>query len=224
MIDASGMGAIGGAAVVRGTAGVTNGNNGTDGWGTIWKTNLGSGSTSAAVGNGGAASSSIKTCEEFTQVLKYSDIFVGSGGGSGFVDCNPSGQSQTGGRGGGALLIECAGAWNFTTASGISVAGAAPTGSLTGSAGSTGGSAGGGGGYFRALYNTLTSNTGTVTISGGTGGNCFYASGSPGYGAGGGASGKTAGSNGTTSTTNGAKTGGDGALGFSSIGSNTEYA
>lgn len=222
MIDASGMGAIGGAAVSRGTAGVTNGNAGTDGFGAIWKSNLGNASTNAAIGTGGAVSSSIKTYEELSQILKYPDAVPGAGGGSAYVDTGNTGSTPAGGRGGGSLIIECGGTWTFTTAAGISVAGVSP-GASANASGSSGGSGGGGGGYFRALYNTLGSSTGTVTISGGTGGNCAYVSGAASFGAGGGASGKTAGSNGTTSTTNGTKTGGDGAAGFSSISKNTEY-
>lgn len=88
----------------------------------------------------------------------------GGGGGGGGNGAGASFAGAAGGRGGGAIYIECGGAWNFTTASGISVAGQAGT---TG-AGATGRSgSGGGGGVFIAIYNTLTANSGTVTVAGG---------------------------------------------------------
>jgi hypothetical protein len=46
---------------------------------------------------------------------------------------------------------------------------------------SAGGGGGGGGGVIVILYNTLTANTGTFTVAGGTGGSAYGASGSVGY-------------------------------------------
>jgi hypothetical protein len=64
------------------------------------------------------------------------------------------------------MLIECGGAYNFTTgtinASGV--AGSAGSGSF-----GVGGS-GGGGGTIGVLYNTLTANSGTYTVAGGAAG------------------------------------------------------
>ena len=104
-----------------------------------------------------------------------------AGGGTGGTGNGPGGGSGTSGRGGGVLVIECAGAWNFTTTNGISVAGQSGTNGTNGTTdnaddqgGGGGGGAGGSGGsagMFLGIYNTLTANTGTVNVSGGNGGN-----------------------------------------------------
>lgn len=112
-------------------------------------------------------------------------IVPGAGGGSGGIGGNgvggtTGGTAGAGGRGGGALLMECGGALNFTTASGISVAGIVGTvggagtrgtggGAISGSGGG-GGGGGGAGGNVVILYNTLTANSGTINILGGAGG------------------------------------------------------
>lgn len=220
MIDCSGLGANGGANVTGLTGNVNaNGNSGIIGIGSIWNTNFGVGGANGGTSAGGAASSTLKTYEEIIEVLKYQDIFVGAGGGSGGYSqtAGSTGASASGGKGGGALIIECAGAWNFTTASGISVAGVNGGNATIGNGSNfqAGGGGGGGGGYLRVLYNTLTANSGTVTISGGIGGNTVTSSGSI-FGAGGGASGKTAGAT-ATSASNGVKSGGNGGDGFSTI-------
>jgi hypothetical protein len=111
-------------------------------------------------------------------------LIPGTGGGSGSVP-GAGGTSGVGGRGGGALYIECAGAWNFTGT--INVSG------LIGGNG-TGGGGGGGAGTFLALYNTLTASSGTVTNNSGGGGT--GTSGSNCGGAGGGASALGTGGNG----------------------------
>ena len=72
--------------------------------------------------------------------------------------------TSSGGRGGGALLIECAGALNFT-------------GTITakGAAGQTGvpqAGGPGGGGTVVIIYNTLTANSGTITVTGGGTSSC----------------------------------------------------
>ena len=178
MIDMSGMGAPGGnGGVYTGGAG-SSGNTGTAGNGYFLVSNAGGGG-STSVGTGGAAITTI-IYTTFSQILnRYFGIFVGAGGGGGSGGYNSTGGN--GGRGGGALVIECAGAWNFTTASGISVAGTVGT---NGSGGSVAGGGGaGGGGFFLALYNTLTANSGTVTVSGGS-----TSTGTGGYGGGGGGS------------------------------------
>lgn len=108
----------------------------------------GAGSSSNAGGGGGA-----------------STLTSGSAGSSGTN--SSGGTGGTGGAGGGSLIIECAGAWNFTTASGISVAGAAGN---AGTGSQAGGGGGGGAGVCLVFYNTLTANSGTITVSGGSGG------------------------------------------------------
>lgn len=174
MIDAAQLGGAGGAAVV-GNNGNQNGNAGADGKG-ILITVLGGGANRASSNVGGLA-----TLKPGLTTLghKFFMIAPGSGGGSGPSGGGPDATtlSGAGGRGGGALVIECAGAWNFTTASGISVAagngGNASAGSDT-QYGISGGS-GGGGGCLLVLYGSLTANSGTVTVSGGSGGNAVSA-------------------------------------------------
>lgn len=100
--------------------------------------------------------------------------FAGSGGASainsgtscgttswGSINANPRASA---GRGGGVLYIECGGA--YTCSSTLSAAGL--NGGVSGDGKEGGG--GGGGGAIVVLYNILTSNTGTYTVSGGTGG------------------------------------------------------
>lgn len=103
-------------------------------------------------------------------------IVPGTGGGGGSSGNTP-GTGGVGGRGGGAIYIECGGAWNFTGT--INVSGVA------GSDGITGGGGGGGGscGMLFALYNSLTASSGTVTNNSGAGGT---GSSSNAYGGGGG--------------------------------------
>ena len=116
-------------------------------------------------------------------IRKQIIIAPGSGGGNagnsadGGDGSGTPGTAGTGSRGGGTLIIECGGAWNFTTALGISVAGAkggnGTAGTNASGVGRAGGSGGGGGaaGMFLGLYNTLTANSGTVSNKGGDGGN-----------------------------------------------------
>lgn len=113
-------------------------------------------------------------------------ICPGGGGGGGSQGVNGAGggiSGGAGGRGAGALLIECGGALNFT--------GTINTNGNNGSSGSDGidpgdggGSGGGGaGGSVMILYNTLTANTGTITITGGLGGASVDGGGAGGNGA-----------------------------------------
>lgn len=222
MIDMSAMGAAPGAiASVSGNTQVA-GNGGTTGNAFLIQTGSGGGAPIGSVGSAGAAP--IFNLSAIQNLGKYPDVFVGAGGGSGDAQGSGSGgpaASGVPGIGGGALIIECGGAWNFTTASGISVAGQNAA-DATGIANMIGaGSGGGGGGYFKALYNTLTANSGTVTVSGGVGSKCT-GSGSTAYGGGGGA-GFVVGTVGTSSGSTGTKTGGDGGVGASLVALNTEY-
>lgn len=77
-----------------------------------------------------------------------------------------AGTPGAGGRGGGCLVVECQGALNITgiiNASGENGVNAASADNATGGGG-------GGGGSIFLLYNTLTANTGTYTVSAGTAG------------------------------------------------------
>lgn len=225
MLDASNMGAAGGAAV--GPTTNASGNPGNQGIGLgLFSTNKATAGAAGSAGTGGA----ISTLFDFTNISplihssKYPFVVPGAGGSSAAVSSGTgSYTSGAGGIGGGALVIECAGAWNFTTASGISVAGQNGGNGVINSAGNTGtgGGGGGGGGTFAAYYNTLTANSGTVTVIAGTGGLTGASSGSINGGAGG-AGLKAAGSNGVAAS-NGVKSGGDGGVGFSLTTLNTEF-
>lgn len=193
MIDVSGMGAAGGTGGTGGTD--TAGNSGTDGtqgvplqddvtthFGVSGKVGVND-TTGGVAGAGGTIYSNIFLYSRTAIKLSSKSIFLacgsgGGGGGSGRVNSGGSGAKSgnggNGGNGGGGLIIECAGAWNFTTALGISVAGkpganGASTNFNIGSA-AGGGGGGGAGGFLVALYKTLTANTGTVNTAGGAGG------------------------------------------------------
>jgi hypothetical protein len=164
MFSASGAGATGGAINANGNDGLT----------PLIKTNKGStiggnGGSLTAGGSGGgaggaAASYVLQANLNWSEIYhKYPFVFIGAGGGGGNDN---GGTGGIGGNGGACLIIECGGAWNFTTASGISVKGV--NGANATSTGYPGG--GGGGGYFLALYNTLTANSGTITVTGGSAG------------------------------------------------------
>lgn len=204
MLDASGLGgAGGGGGAVGGSSGVI----GTTGYvisgGTILAGNLGT-----ATANGAAtASAGAKVYQPLGLHGKFIRLFTGGGGGGGAgANGTGTGAGGAGGNGGGGLIIECGGAFNFTTTNGISVAGKTGTAGTGASSAATGGAGGGGGGGGSAFifYNSLTANSGTVTISGGTGGNGANG----GAGSGGGAGG--AGGNGTSGNGIGAAGGGGG--------------
>lgn len=175
MIDASGMGAAGG---VGGAIGGGAGTNGTQANFVLDTSNH----FGAAAETPGAilASTGIIPYTNATGTVfrRLINLAPGSGGGGGKGSTNGGGGTPhvggNGGRGGGALYIECGGAWNFTTALGISVAGVVGQAASAVSSAPDGGAGGGGGGaagMFLALYNTLTANTGTINTAGGVGGN-----------------------------------------------------
>ena len=230
MIDLSGMGALGGTSVTVGSSGNSNGNAGTTGvcFGIIPVTNAGPGGSNT--GGGGSAAAPVAYASAINSILiaKYPKAFVGAGGGSGGASAG-SGASATsgyGGRGGGSLIIECAGALNFTTSSGISVAGLSGVDGTYGGGHVVGGGGGGAGGYCLILYNTLTSASGTVNVSGGSGGsnNSNYSGSSGTYGGGGGGGGNYQGGGGGGAGNSLQTAGGGGAAGLSLITKNTEFA
>lgn len=222
MIDMSGMGGSGGAAVTS-SGSVASGNSGSDGITFKITTKAGTGSSRSGPTNGvgGAAVSAYTIANLFTQtidlLMRYGDyIFIGAGGGSGSVSNATPATSGGGGKGGGCLVIECGGAWNFTTTNGISVAGKNAT-AATGTHSCGGG--GGAGGSFLALYNTLTANSGTVTVSGGSGSSGSGSLDGNDLGAGGGGSFTNAGQNGQ-----GSASGGSAGAGLSTVLSNNQFS
>jgi len=161
-------------------------------------TNPGVGTTGGVSGGaGGTAGNAGQTDYLYP---KWIPFVVGAAGGDG------SSGPGLGGRGGGALYIECGGAYTFTTGT-ITVAGA--PGTLVGN--TSGG--GGGAGSIVVLYTSLTASSGTYTVTGGAGQNGL------GNNGGGGGGSLTAGTNGGTGSGNG----GTGGTGFSLIAANTEF-
>lgn len=210
MIDASGLGGSGGA---KGTSsgGGTAGNTG-NGW--MIKSGLGGGGVESTGSSVAGLPTIVVTA--LTGVVKFPFLAPGSGGGGG---ASGTGDGGDGGRGGGALYIECAGAWNFTTTGGISVAG------LTGNAGSANGSGGGGGGggTFFALVGSITANSGTVTLTAGPGG--AKGAGASGTASGGAGGGSIQAAGGTAAVGSGGTAGAAGATGVNlGVIVNTEYA
>lgn len=206
--------ALGGAGGAGGAAAGNAGSVGGDSYGTVVaKINGGTGGTggsAGAAGIGGTGQGANSNIYKIAVNGKVVRVSAGGGGGGGGSTGATADLGGAGGNGGGGLYIECGGALNFTTASGISVAGANGSngGSAQGKGG--GGGGGGGGGIFVCLYNSLTANSGTVTVSGGTGGTGGAGGGTPGAG-GNGSSGSGNGGNGFTGETNGSGGGGGGA-------------
>lgn len=202
MLDASGCGTSGGAGGINGSS--TAGNNISASF-VIYSTGAAGGANAVAGAN--ATGGSLPVNNTFYGFAlrattlgneRLPILLVPGAGGSGGSNNQASGNNGgAGSNGGGALYIECAGSWNFTTANGISVAG------KNGIAGSdatniVGGGGGGGAGTFLALYNTLTSNSGTVNVSAGSGGAVDNTGVGAAYGGAGGASIGASGSNGSS--------------------------
>lgn len=118
--------------------------------------NMGGGASVAFFGSAGTSFTSYGAagkCYKMNPITR--DVRPGGSGAS---------AGTTGGRGAGGLLIECAGALNFTG----TISGVGASVSIGGS--NTNGGGGGAGASVMILYNTLTANTGTITVTGGTGG------------------------------------------------------
>ena len=138
-----------------------------------------------ATGGGGGASYLFNggTSPQGSNGTAGTGVGAGGGGSSSYNNGYPgSYMNAPGGRGGGAVLIECAGALNFAGAiwsKGLAGANGSSYSSGTGSGG------GGAGGTITILYNTLTANTGTFDNSGGAGGSNSYTGGAGGASMGG---------------------------------------
>lgn len=215
MLSTVGMGATGGAAATAGTAGTTM-------VGTIGAGALGSNGSGGGPGAGGAAgAANSPTFFNSSIAGKYIPfLLAGAGGGGGGNPGSGTGSGGAGGNGGGGLLIECGGALNFTTTSGISVAGAPGSNGVNGSVHGTGGGGGGGAGACIIIYNTLTASSGTITTTGGAGGTNGTNGTQQGGGGGGGGSYSVA----SAGNTGGSGSGGTGGAGYSLVALNTDFA
>lgn len=120
--------------------------------------------------------------------INFIDLIPGSGGVTGGLS-----GSGAGGKGGGALYIECAGALNITSTIWSKGLVGANAGNAAAFNGGPGGGGGGCGGYIGIVYGTLTANSGTYTVTGAAGGN----GGNGGGGGGGGTSGGAGGAGGS---------------------------
>jgi hypothetical protein len=228
-INASGMGAAGGAQV-----GSSDGKIGSLPHGLIAADLLygGAGQYPATDGVGAAGAGMTLTgiygITKYVPISRFVHVIPGAGGGSGAAgeaDGGTGGYGGAGGNGGGAILIECAGALNFTGTINTSGANGSAGGNGVAGGNSTCGGGGGGGGsagMCLVLYNTLTANSGTITATGGNGGNggskpVVIVAGNTGSGGGGagsysgaGGAGGSAGDNGSNAASNGAGGGGGG--------------
>lgn len=186
----------------------------------------GGGNGSAGFGSGGAAGAATNPAYWPNTFYRFLPFLAGGGGGGGGGGLTGGGAGGNGGRGGGCIIIECGGAFNFTTIGGIDVSGTAGTNGSNGSgAGGGGGGGGGGAGSVIILYNTLTANTGTILSAGGansSGGSGSITQG----GSGGGGGGSNAVGNAGVTTSSGSNGGGGGAggAGFSILSQNTLFA
>lgn len=140
-------GAFGGGTPGGGGGGASMTANGTNG--------AGSGTNPGAKGLAPA----IIPTTTFIQFLTWPSIPGAGGGGGGTSGAAPG----VGGIGGGAFYCECAGALNITSAFQSNGA----NGASTANAGASGGG-GGGAGSFSFIYNTLTANSASFTLTGGT--------------------------------------------------------
>ncbi len=222
-IDVAGLGGGGGAG---GGSGATSGSTGTGGNAFFLFTTSGgaAGASGGGTPAGGATPTAIAPSSWLSSnyatstLMKYGGQFwVGAGGGGGGTgNASNNAQQGNGGAGAGSLLMEVGGALNFTATNGINAQGANGTNPTNTTYGGAGG--GGAGGLVKVLYNTLTANTGTIVVNGGTGGTGGSNSNAS-CGAGGGTA-YTAGSAGATGSS---CTGGAGANGASSVELNTNY-
>lgn len=221
-IDVRGMGGAGGGA---GGDGLGAGGSGTNGSCFDGATNGGTCTTGGGVA--GAAYSPIFINSIFGKKIH---LLCGAGGGGGYGGSSTGGPrvGGAGGNGGGALYIECAGALNFTgiiDASGLN-GGSGTAAGVQRYGGSAG--AGGGGGTIMILYNTLTANSGTLTVNGGGAGSAGTGGSGVGSGAftsggGAGGAGYTAGTAGGANNGYDGGVGGTGGTGLSLVAANTEF-
>lgn len=185
----------------------------------------GSGGSGGAGGAGGSSETGdiknlyLDSADKLHRRFWFMTVGAGGAGGGGG---QTAGAGGNGGRGGGGLYIECGGALNKTGT--IDCGGAAGANATAGGTGS-GGGGGGGGGSCIILANSITANTGAITVSGGGGGALTTGSGGgTGGGGGGGGGGHTNGSGGQAGALNTGGNGGSGSSGFSLVAVNNVFA
>lgn len=165
-IAQSGLG-LGGAPGYEGVPlGLTAGAGG-GGGGNLTKGGDGGVNSNGRIGGVGGAS-----CPGLTQSVLFAHPGGGGSGGIGGISTsggNFGGAGGAGKRGGGGMVIECRGAYNFTTGTIISngEGGAGGNGSSNGNGG---GGGSGAGGSILVVYGSLTANSGTYNNSGNAGG------------------------------------------------------
>ncbi len=210
-------------------------------------THNGTAGSDAGASNGAGGAAGVQLGLTTVYLFQQHKTFIaapGAGGGSGGSSRyltggfeQPNGAAGgAGGRGGGVLIFECNGAWNFTTGS-LSVAGSvggtgvdAANATISHAGAGGGGGGGGAGGMIGVLYKTLTADSGTYTVSGGAGGAGGVAldnngtGGGSGGGAGSWAAAGSAGSTGNCSNGNPNSTGGAGAAGLAIRQKNITFA
>jgi hypothetical protein len=141
----------GGASIINnGNGGYGGGGNaGTDTY-TLW---------AKVIGKGTSSTGGTRAYPFLSIYTKAIELGCGAGANGGASSPSASGK---GGRGGGALYLECGGAYNVT--------GTLDASGENGVSLNSRGGGGGGGGSIVALYNSLTANTGTYNVSKGLGG------------------------------------------------------
>ncbi len=227
-IDASSTGAQGGLGGPHGIT-ITAGKDGSDSL--VYAGQVlggGKGFGGGALGHVATTSNGFQTAAIAGRMVPFGTGAGGAGGGAPGGDAS-AGYGGKGGRGGGGLIVECAGALNFTTGT-VSVAGqdgyAGENPAISGNgAGGAGGA--GGGGLLVIIYGSLTANSGTLNVSGGLGGTGGVNGGSPAQSGGGGGGGAGVNTDftaapGTAGSTSNGGNGGNGGRGASLVKLNTE--
>ena len=189
MLDLTSCGGKGGAAVTG--DGNFSGNVGSDAvYATFLTTGAPAPSATAPAGGGNYSLRLLQSPTTVSPFIDNSTAVLGSGGASSGLSVTGTQTSAAGGDGGGTLYLFCGGAFNFTTANGISVAGKnGGNGTISG----IGGGGGGGAGACFIYYKTLTANSGSINVAGGNGGTgVYYNNGGGGCGAGGAGAGGSA--------------------------------
>ncbi len=188
--------------------------------------NLGSGGAAGTAGVAGISATAIVYAVTASKMIPFSTGAGGAAGGSGDVNGGiTASYGGAGGAGAGSLVIECGGAFNFTTGTILATGTAGSNGGPASTDVGGGGGGGGGGGSVIIMYGSLTANSGTITCTGGAGGTGGVAgSGSSGGGGGGGGGGTSkTGNVGLIGQTSAGGNGGAGGDAFSAVIVNSDF-